>query len=59
MLAQFIIHAERFGVEGVYEAAVDELNPVDLAALERELRELDAKWRPPPAPQAHDPCSGS
>jgi hypothetical protein len=53
MLAQFVTHAERFGVEGVFEAAVDELDPGDLAALELRLRELDAKWRPPLAERPH------
>jgi hypothetical protein len=41
-LVHYITHAERYGVEGVFEAAADELG----AALERRLRELDAKWRP-------------
>jgi hypothetical protein len=48
-LAHYITHAERYGAEGVFEAAADdELDAGDLAVLERRLRELDRKWRPPP-----------
>ena len=52
-LARFIAHAERYGIEGVYEIAVfAALDAGQLQQLARRLREIDVKWRPPRMPTA-------
>jgi|GEM_PF-6897251 hypothetical protein len=53
-LADYIRHAERHGVDGVHEVARRDLAADDLAMLERRLRELEPKWRPPRAGTAQD-----
>ena len=46
-LRRYVRHAEQYGVDGVFEAAIGDLDADQLAALELRLRELDPKWRPP------------
>jgi hypothetical protein len=49
-LAAFVRHAERFGVECVYETAVEmNLGAGDLGCLARHLRRLDRRWRLSPS----------
>lgn len=48
-LADYVRHAERFGCDGVFEAASADLDASDLGRLSLRLQNLDAKWRMPRA----------
>ncbi len=48
-LAAYVRHAERFGCDGVFEAASADLDASDLGRLSLRLQNLDAKWRMPRA----------
>jgi hypothetical protein len=53
-LAHYVRHAERHGTAAIYETALDDLGADDLATLDRRLRELDPRWRPPRPPAAEE-----
>jgi len=45
-LDEYVRHAERFGVEVIYETAAElNLEPRDLGHLARHLRRVDRRWR--------------
>jgi hypothetical protein len=56
-VARYIAHAHRYGVELVAETAMRDrtVDPADLVVLEAVLREVDGRWRPPPAWPATGP----
>ena len=54
-LTGLVRHAERFGVELVYEMG-DHLAAAERAVLADRLRELDPGWRPPKAAVAPGPA---
>ncbi len=44
-IAQYVRHAERFGVDQVFEAARRDLDVRDLGRLSLQLQRIDPKWR--------------
>jgi len=48
-LAKYVRQAERYGCEGVFEAATADLGAQDLGRLSLRLQNIDPKWKMPRA----------